>query len=58
MNNSVLNGLLFVNRVFFEGTTTDRIFLVLFAVLVSSVDLQADEIGTVDTLFKFPGSNH
>ena len=43
---------------FFKGTTTDRIFLVLFAVLISSVDLQAGEIGAVDTLFKFPGSNH
>ena len=43
---------------FFKGTTTDRIFLVLFAVLISSVYLQAGEIGTVDTLFKFPGSNH
>jgi len=58
MNNSLLNELLFVNRVFFKGTTTDRIFLVLFAVLIFSVDLQADEIGTLDTLFKFPGSNH
>jgi len=58
MNNSVLNGLLFVNHVFPKRTTTDRIFLFLFAVLISSVDLQADEIGTVDTLFKFPGSNH
>ena len=58
MNNSLLNELLFVNRVFFKGTTTERIFLVLFAVLISSVDLQADEIGTLDTLFKFPGSNH
>ena len=58
MNNSLLNELLFVNRVFFKGTTTERIFLVLFAVFISSVDLQADEIGTLDTLFKFPGSNH
>ena len=58
MNNSLLNELLFVNRGFFKGTTTERIFLVLFAVLISSVDLQADEIGTLDTLFKFPGSNH
>ena len=58
MNNSVLNGLLLLTAFFFKGTTTDRIFLVLFAVLISSVDLQEDEIGTVDTLFKFPGSNH
>ena len=35
-----------------------RIFLVLFAVLSSSVNLQAEEIGTVDTVFKFLGSNH
>jgi CreA protein len=36
----------------------DRIFLVLFAGLISSVNLQAEEIGTVDTVFKFLGSNH
>jgi CreA protein len=35
-----------------------RIFLVLFAGLISSVNLQAEEIGTVDTIFKFLGSNH
>ena len=35
-----------------------RIFLVLIAVLSSSVNLQAEEIGTVDTVFKFLGSNH
>jgi CreA protein len=36
----------------------DRIFLVLFAGFISSVNLQAEEIGTVDTVFKFLGSNH
>ena len=35
-----------------------RIFLVFFAVLISPVNLQAEEIGTVDTVFKFLGSNH
>ena len=36
----------------------DRIFLVFFAMLVSSVNLPAEEIGSVDTVFKFLGSNH
>ena len=36
----------------------DRIFLVLFAMLISSVNLPAEEIGSVDTVFKFLGSNH
>ena len=36
----------------------DRIFLALFAVLISSINLQAEEIGTGDTVFKFLGSNH
>jgi len=36
----------------------DRIYLVLFAVIISSVNLPAEEIGTVDTAFKFLGSNH
>ena len=31
----------------------DRIFLALFAVLISSINLQAEEIGTGDTVFKF-----
>ena len=36
----------------------DRIFLVFFVMLVSSVNLPAEEIGSVDTVFKFLGSNH
>jgi len=36
----------------------DRIFLALFAVLISSINLQAEEIGTGDTVFKFLGSNY
>ena len=36
----------------------ERIFLVLFAMLISSVNLPAEEIGPVDTVLKFLGSNH
>ena len=36
----------------------DRIFLVLFAMFISSANLPAEEIGSVDTVFKFLGSNH
>ena len=36
----------------------ERIFLALFAVLIYSVNMHAEEIGTVDTVFKLLGSNH
>jgi CreA protein len=36
----------------------NRILLVLFTVFISAINLQAEEIGTVDTVFKFLGSNH
>ena len=37
----------------FNGTTMDQIFLVLFVVLISSVNLQTEETGSVDTVLIF-----